>query len=98
MDETLRQEEIEGAVDDRRRNSFAGIAAIQISQNIVGAHGLMAGKQDFEHLTPTRGQSQPACCAKVIGLRQQLTLAPTVVVFAKRNSWRLGFFRHIVIL
>jgi hypothetical protein len=45
----------------------------------------MAGKQNLEHLSTPRGQTQLALFANAARSRQQLPLAATVVVLAKSN-------------
>ena len=53
----LRQQEFERAINNRRGNTFSVSSSIQFGEDIVGAQGLMACQQDFEHLPPPRGQA-----------------------------------------
>ena len=98
MNQAFPQQKFERAVDDRGRDLFIPGAPIQLGQDIVGAHRLVAGKQDFEHLPAARGQPQIAFGTELRGLRQQLALATAVVVLTKSDTWGLGFERHSVIL
>ena len=98
MNQAFLQQEIERAIDNRWRDLFVRSGAIQLGQDIVGAHWLVAGKQDFEHLPAARGQPQIAFGAELRGLGQQLALATAMVMLTKSDTGGLGFGRHGVIL
>jgi hypothetical protein len=82
----LRQQEIEGAVNDRRGDAFSSGAAIQFRQYIVGAERLVASQQDFQHLAAARSQAQLARFAQAPRRRQQLPLTTTMVVLLESDA------------
>lgn len=63
------KQKIERPVNYRRRNFFLRMKSIQLPEDIVGAHRLMAGEQDFQDLSPSRGQAQLAPFADSLRLR-----------------------------
>lgn len=98
MDQAFRGQEFEGPINDRWRDALARGCAIELVQNIVGAHRLVAAEQNFEHLAAPLGEPDLAVFTKPSGLVEQLSLAAAVIVIAKSDIRCGGFVGHGVTL
>lgn len=98
MNQTLHQQKFERAIDDRRSDTLGISSPIQFRKYVVSTQGLVARQQNLEDLAASRCEAQFTRLADVPCRGQQLALATTMVVLAKRDVGRLIFTRHNVIL
>jgi hypothetical protein len=98
VDQAFAHQELERAVNNRRRDMLRASGLVQFGQNIVGAHRLMADQQSLEYLAAARGQAQLAFGTELGGFGQQLPLTAAMIMLAKSDFWGSGFARHSVIL
>ena len=84
VDETLRDQEIEGAVDgDRRRGPAAVGKAID---DLVGADGTVAFGDDLQHPPPLRGQPRLPGVAQPFRVGEDGAETPMVIVVGARKG------------
>lgn len=61
----LFEQKIERPINGRRLGM--GLGLLQLGQQIIGADGIAVGSQQPEHLTPGRGEADPALFAESFG-------------------------------
>ncbi len=62
---TLFEQKIERPINGRRLG--VGLCLLQLGQQIIGADGIAMGSQQPEHLTPSRGEADPALFTESFG-------------------------------
>jgi len=82
MDETLFQQEIQRAIDGRRR--CRAVIYLQLVENCIGADRGMAVPNQLQHPPPDRGQADAALLAE--GLRTPERIDDAIAVIMRRMS------------